>query len=647
MERKIHHIKITNNDSNTNRYFSIDCIDIDEDGYMIYCDDNGKLYYDMTPIMTSNTSPAPYVASGNISSKYYPYKAFDGKSVVGGINNIQEGFVTDGICGDIILDMGNKNKISNFILQCNPINISNKNSQPKDFEIYGSNDGETFELIRAFTNEINWSANAIETRLYSLLNTNNYRYYKFNISNNNGGNYTAFSELRYLLAVDTTFFLINDNGVYKNYDEETNSLIEVSDISILKEDPLNNQCICNLNYIGNLIDLRQDGIKVISNQNVKSIANSIKADKQLILANNDFSTRIADNIDYFKSEYSLSDENCVIKTVISIDSGVTWYSYIDGVWAQLVNTVACKTYEELSDSEKQQWATFLDEVLEKGINISNIETLDFNLLNSEKIRFVYAIQIEDGNSEAILKNIKWQFDSIGTYEQMSPKDEVNIAMTNNEIKIQPLKDVELMKINVGITSQVPQDFDTSGLLDKETFKGKEINRVKKADIAKELENLSKDNVNKLLQILSFINGSNPQQYLGTNIDNELGMHYLPTNSGTTNGNSIEQRVVLNVKSGDIIPVETVADMQDQKAFIQVFKFEEGDQDVISTLKEFNNTNEDNFIYNSDNVSFDDTCHIKNKYTLSSTLNSDTELYETKFNKSEFLNIQSMSSEVNN
>ena len=34
LERKIHHIKITNNDSSTNRYLFIDCIDIDEDGKM-------------------------------------------------------------------------------------------------------------------------------------------------------------------------------------------------------------------------------------------------------------------------------------------------------------------------------------------------------------------------------------------------------------------------------------------------------------------------------------------------------------------------------------------------------------------------------------------------------------------------------------
>ena len=87
----------------------------------------------------------------------------------------------------------------------------------------------------------------------------------------------------------------------------------------------------------------------------------------------------------------------------------------------------------------------------------------------EKIRFAYAIQIQDTNSVAIIKNLKWQFDSIGSYTQLNPKTEVNIGMSNNDISIKPLKDIELMKINVGISSQASQTIDTSNLVDKDTF----------------------------------------------------------------------------------------------------------------------------------------------------------------------------------
>ena len=165
------------------------------------------------------------------------------------------------------------------------------------------------------------------------------------------------------------------------------------------------------------------------------------------------------------------------------------------------------------------------------------------------------------------------------------------------------------------------------------------------DVAKTLDGMSEENLAKMIEMIELLNGSNPQQYLGTNVDNKFGLHYLPT-TDTNTGNKIEQRVALNVKSGDVLTIESVADMQDQKAFIQVFNYVEGEEDTISTLKEFNNANAENFVYNNDNIEFDDRCHIKNEYTLSNTLNSETSFYESKLNKAEFIELVGLASEVN-
>ena len=164
------------------------------------------------------------------------------------------------------------------------------------------------------------------------------------------------------------------------------------------------------------------------------------------------------------------------------------------------------------------------------------------------------------------------------------------------------------------------------------------------DVAKTLDGMSEENLAKMIEMIELLNGSNPQQYLGTNIDNEFGLHYLPTTDDDI-GNKIEQRVALNVKSGDVLTIESVADMQDQKAFIQVFNYVEGEEDTISTLKEFNNANTENFVY-SDDITFDDSCHIRNKYVLDNNLNSTTGFYETSFNKSEFIDLIKLTSEVN-
>ena len=82
-EDYIHTVTIS---SENNGYMWVDCVDIDEDGYLIYKDENtGRLYYDVTPVMTSNTAPEGYEVSASTTyayGNYAPYKAFDG------INNV-------------------------------------------------------------------------------------------------------------------------------------------------------------------------------------------------------------------------------------------------------------------------------------------------------------------------------------------------------------------------------------------------------------------------------------------------------------------------------------------------------------------------------------------------------------------------------
>lgn len=182
--------------------------------------------------------------------------------------------------------------------------------------------------------------------------------------------------------------------------------------------------------------------------------------------------------------------------------------------------------------------------------------------------------------------------------------------------------------------------DISNLLDKTTYDADNDGIVDKAKL---IDGMTKEDLDKMIRLLTLLQSSNPQQYLGTNIDNQFGLYYFPTNQ--EGHNSIEQKVALNVNIGDTITIESVANMQEQKAFVQVYKYVEGESDVINTIKEFNNANKDNFICSND-VTFNDSCHIKNEYTLESILNSDN-FYEITINKTEFLSLVGINSEVNN
>lgn len=103
-------------------------------------------------------------------------------------------------------------------------------------------------------------------------------------------------------------------------------------------------------------------------------------------------------------------------------------------------------------------------------------------------------------------------------------------------------------------------------------------------------------------------------------------------------NEIQQKVSLNATKNDSVEIAT-AD-SNNKLMIDNYKFIKGTENTTSIVKKFNNSNKDNFIYNPDEIDFDDnnTC-VKNKYVYDTKANSDG-LYESEvINKSDFLEIR--------
>ena len=113
--------------------------------------------------------------------------------------------------------------------------------------------------------------------------------------------------------------------------------------------------------------------------------------------------------------------------------------------------------------------------------------------------------------------------------------------------------------------------------------------------------------------------------------------YNFTNPSTDN-NEIQQKVSLNATKNNSVEIAT-AD-SNNKLMIENYKFIKGTENTTSIIKKFNNSNKDNFIYNPDEIDFDDnnTC-VKNKYVYDMKANSDG-LYESEvINKNDFLEIK--------
>ena len=107
---------------------------------------------------------------------------------------------------------------------------------------------------------------------------------------------------------------------------------------------------------------------------------------------------------------------------------------------------------------------------------------------------------------------------------------------------------------------------------------------------------------------------------------------------STESNEIQQKVSLNATKNNSVEIAT-AD-SNNKLMIENYKFIKGTENTTSIVKKFNNNNKDNFIYNPDEIDFDNnnTC-FKNKYVYYMKTNSDG-LYESEvINKNDFLEIK--------
>lgn len=357
---------------------------------------------------------------------------------------------------------------------------------------------------------------------------------------------------------------------------------------------------------------------IVSNSSFRVSNIAIKSNKQLVVGSGDFSTKLASNIDFFEAIYSIPN-GCSIKCVVSNDSGKNWYTTSNNgnTWDKLTNIVALKAFNELTTEEAIQWDLFKEEIFTSGISLVNLSTINFNLLNSSMLRFAYVIYQEKAlSTPANISKLDWQFDSIGLYKQMDASD-LTVTVNNDNIMITSNKDVELLKLNVGVSSNKTKEQDLSGLLDKATFQGKESGSVKKADVAKTIE-VSDD-----------INGT--IKYYGTaNNDPELKLRNFP--AGTVNDH-IDNYQFNNLVKGVPQVIEFVKEIPDINCIPTALKYVEGPKGQEVVLEKY--LDKSTIITRTDNL-----IESENGLSIVDTFNFNVNINNEGFYETEEINVES-------
>ena len=262
----------------------------------------------------------------------------------------------------------------------------------------------------------------------------------------------------YLILMNDKCYTIQNGALVELTEEITDSLIE-------------SQGVLDSTICENLA-LLSGNVKFICNANTSLSLKRNKTNTEMIVSNNDNFMSFCNNIDYIKNQVETLGGG-QIKIAFSINEGLTWKTYDGTNFTDLSITIPNKPYNELNDVELSQWNNARDIIYSNGIDSSTLNTLDFNTLSLDKIRFVYVLHIDNIEDVALNKQTVAQVDYKPSYRLMD-NSEIDIKVCYNVIIITSKIDNECIKLNIltdGVSSK--SGIDISALTDNQIIELKQ------------------------------------------------------------------------------------------------------------------------------------------------------------------------------
>ena len=252
--------------------------------------------------------------------------------------------------------------------------------------------------------------------------------------------------------VDISFlaFLIKHNNKYyninkSNYNEETKFFNECEknlELGFSNLDELINEVTIG-DETFRPID-KFDEFTILSDTNIKLHLDALKQNKEMLVATDDISLSIADNIDFFK--ITSSTNNGDIKIAMSIDSGATWLGLNENK-----EPIALEIEDIYS---KDTWEESKEIIHANGLSVDDFNSFNFNELDSTLIRFAYVLNKEMFDAIVELDQLEFQFDAKGSMTNSNASFEVR----EDSVTVLPAKDNNIMKVNI-TTGTIVQNGD--------------------------------------------------------------------------------------------------------------------------------------------------------------------------------------------
>lgn len=166
-------------------------------GSRTFNDDIWKLK-NITPVMTSNTTPTGYVASASteVSTPRQAWCAFDSLSAPD--QEIDRWHSGVGVPQWIMLKFPEKHTVNYFSIK----NCGDQHNGINAFTLQGSNDGSNFVDLGSYTNPKDFGI----TTYYEVTNKGSYQYYRLNISSTHHNLGTASSPSYYCIIDQINFY---------------------------------------------------------------------------------------------------------------------------------------------------------------------------------------------------------------------------------------------------------------------------------------------------------------------------------------------------------------------------------------------------------------------------------------------------------